>query len=256
MWFTVSLLLPACVCAHLGCLAFHWAEAWCNKAQNRFILIRDGWLGNEWWKKKGPSKWSLNRGVNQKQRADNIAVMGFWGFCLYMFPQIQSPVKIQALKQAHKMCCFCVSRSYREQSEAQISWVISSCSIICPRHPAEWMRVWGDINFWSPKISTLMHQYVEWSSVFCVLVSLRFGLGTVTMRTAWMVTSLQQCDITARWWLMLMLCVSIREKWKRENAEMYEDAVRRKHQNKKSLSTSTCFILCNKNNDIVFVLGV
>lgn len=143
VWFTVSLLLTACVCVHLGCLAFHWAEAWCNKAQNRFISIRDGWLGNEWWKKKGPSKCSLNRGVNQKQRADNITVMGFWGFCLYMFPQIQSPVRIQALKQAHKMCCFCVSRSYREQSEAQISWVISSCSIICPRHPAEWMRVCG-----------------------------------------------------------------------------------------------------------------
>lgn len=51
VWFTVSLLLTACVCAHLGCLAFHWAEAWCNKAQNRFISIRDGWLGNEWWKK-------------------------------------------------------------------------------------------------------------------------------------------------------------------------------------------------------------
>lgn len=134
-------------CSQLVCVHI-WAvwlstEAWCNKAQNRFISIRDGWLGNEWWKKKGPSKWSLNRGVNQKQRADNIAVMGFWGFCLYMFPQIQSPVKIQALKQAHKMCCFCVSRSYREQSEAQISWVISSCSIICPRHPAEWMRVCG-----------------------------------------------------------------------------------------------------------------
>lgn len=63
-------------------------------------------MAREWVMEKGPSKCSLNRGVNQKQRADNIAVMGFWGFCLYMFPQIQSPVKIQALKQAHKMCRF------------------------------------------------------------------------------------------------------------------------------------------------------
>lgn len=141
VWFTVSLLLTACVCAHLGCLAFHWAEAWCNKAQNRFILIRDGWLGNGWWKKKGPSKCSLNRGVNQKQRADNISVMGFWGFCLYMFPQIQSPVKIQALKQVHEMCLLVFPCLTESNTEAQISWVISSCSIICPRHPAELMRV-------------------------------------------------------------------------------------------------------------------
>lgn len=92
--------------------------------------------------------------------------------------------------------------------------------------------------------------------VLCVYVpvSLPCGLNMVTMRTAWLVTSLQQCDIIARWWLILLahFCVCVRERGKVcKCVKMLREGTQQQ-----SLSTSMCFILCNKNNYIVFVLGV
>lgn len=49
----------------------------------------------------------------------------------------------------------------------------------------------------------VMQAWVCFACVY-VLFSPPRGLSLVTMRTAWMVTSLQQCDIIARRWLILL----------------------------------------------------
>lgn len=116
------------------------------------------------------------------------------------------------------------------------------------------------ITFHSTSVRALAQKWIVksvWVGFVCVyvLVSLPCGLSMVTMRTAWLVTSLQQCDIIARQWLILLAhfgCV-----WKRECSNVWRCCGRRREarQQQQSLSTSTCFILCNKNNYSAFVLG-
>ena len=134
------------------------------------------------------------------------------------------------------------------------------------------------IHFCSHYVSPLITLCVRFCVCVCVCVVIKLwdecalcvfmcwfpiscGLTMVTMRTAWRVTSLQQCDIIARRWLILLArcracvracarvweCLDVRRRRRRRRAG--------EKDNKQPLWTSMCFILCNKNNYIVFVLG-
>lgn len=166
-----------------------------------------------------------------------------------------------------KVCCFdssCLSSVF--VSHFIVSNFLSVAVQLSKWEPAD---TTGKINFRSHYDSWLcvcVHASVRACERIYVCVFVRAclpALWPVTMRTARGVTSLQQCDVITRRWLILLAHLWVREREKeRERVWKCEVSIKRNtwaeasQQNNTSMSTSMCFILCNKNNYGAFVLGV